>query len=190
MIIKYWCTRFSAESEELREELAVWTRWLANGSPPWAAYRALMTGRLVSKLVHKLTTKHTMEACGSNNLCGGLKAGIEGAIYVSKRAFGKGTPPNAVSSDSHPRGANGLEMLWEGIYEPNDSGEENTDVEALLMPPPTDGGGELTEEEPFNVGKNRGNLQPEENLAGCLLADAANSFNNLSMLEMLWTVVH
>ena len=40
MMLKDWCRRFSAESEDLREELAAWTIWLANGSPPWAAYRA------------------------------------------------------------------------------------------------------------------------------------------------------
>ena len=77
-MLKDWCTRFGAESEELRGELAAWTRWLANGSPPWAAYRALIAGRLVAidknpgvrpvgigeairrlmeKLVHSLTGK-------------------------------------------------------------------------------------------------------------------------------------
>ena len=81
--------------------------------------------RLMAKLVHTLTTTQAMEACGSNNLCGGLKAGIEGAIHASKRAFGKETPPNVVSSDSHPKGATGLETLWEGGSEPEDSeGEE------------------------------------------------------------------
>ena len=104
-MLKDWCTRFGAESEELREELAEWTRWLSNGSPPWAAYCALMAGRLVAldknpgvrpvgigeairrlmiKFVHSLTTTHAMEECGTNNLCSGLKAGIEGAIHASK----------------------------------------------------------------------------------------------------------
>ena len=45
-------------------------------------------------------------------------------------------------------------------------------------------------EEAFNRGKTRGNLQPEDDLTGCLLADAANGFNNLSRLAMLWTVAH
>ena len=110
MMLKDWCTRFSAESESLRKELAAWTRWLANGSPSWAAYRALMAGhlvalekcpgvrpvvigeairRLMAKLVHKGTTTQAMEACGSNNLCGSLKAGIKGTIHASKRIFEK-----------------------------------------------------------------------------------------------------
>ena len=80
-MLKYRCTRFGAESEELREELAAWTRWLANRLPPWAAYRALMAGclvaldknsgvrpvgigeairRLMAKLVHTLTTTQAM----------------------------------------------------------------------------------------------------------------------------------
>ena len=44
--------------------------------------------------------------------------------------------------------------------------------------------------EPFNGGMTRGNMQPEEDLAGCLLADTANGFNNLSSLAMLWAVAH
>ena len=36
----------------------------------------------------------------------------------------------------------------------------------------------------------RGALRPEDDLAGCLLADTANGFNNLSRLAMLWTVAH
>ena len=56
--------------------------------------------RLMAKLVHTLTTTQAMKVCGTNNLCGRLKAGIKGAIHASKRAFGKETPPNAVLSDS------------------------------------------------------------------------------------------
>ena len=37
----------------------------------------------------------------------------------------------------------------------------------------------MTEEEPFVGGKTRGEMRPEEDLAGCLLEDAANGFNNL-----------
>ena len=38
---------------------------------------------LMAKLVHSITTTHAMGACGTNNLCGGLKAGIEGAIHAT-----------------------------------------------------------------------------------------------------------
>ncbi|KAI2490418.1 hypothetical protein MHU86_24150 [Fragilaria crotonensis] len=43
-----WLLRFGRESEALREEMAAWTNWLANTSPPWAAYRAVMANRLVA----------------------------------------------------------------------------------------------------------------------------------------------
>ena len=83
---------------------------------------------------------------------------------------------------------NGLETLWEGISEPSESGGEDTIAEALITQPHTNGGKGMAVKEPFNGGKTRGNMQPEEDLAGCLLADAANGFNNLSRLAMLWTV--
>ena len=101
--------------------------------------------RLMEKLVHTLTTTQAMEACGTKNLCGGLKAGIKGAIHTSKRSFGKTNPLNAVSSDSHPKGANGFETLWEGTSEPSKSEGEDTDVEALLTQPPANGGGEMAD---------------------------------------------
>ena len=43
-----WMLRCRRESEALREEMAAWTNWLANTSPPWAAYRAVMANRLVA----------------------------------------------------------------------------------------------------------------------------------------------
>ena len=121
---------------------------------------------LMAKLVHKQTTTQAMEACGRNNLCGGLKAGIEGSVHTSKRVFGKETPSNAVSSDSHPKGVTGLETVWEGVSKPEDSQGEDTDVKALLpQPPPQWQGGRETndgrnpmEEEPFVGGNIRGDL--------------------------------
>ena len=112
-----------------------------NGSPPWAAYHALMDRRLVAlykfmgvcpvvigesicrlmaNLVQTITAHHAKEACGNNNLCDRLKSGIEGVVHASKRAFGRNTPPNAVSSNSHPKEANGLDILWEGVSESTD----------------------------------------------------------------------
>eukprot|EP00957_Ditylum_brightwellii_P045845 3478240-Ditylum_brightwellii.AAC.1 len=43
-----WLLRFGVASEELREEIALLADWLSNGSPPWAAYRALIAGCLVA----------------------------------------------------------------------------------------------------------------------------------------------
>ena len=68
---------------------------------------------LMAKLVQSITTHQAMEACGSNNLCDGLKSVIQGAVHASEKEFGRKTPPNVVSSDIHPEGANILETLWE-----------------------------------------------------------------------------
>ena len=87
---------------ELREEMAHWTEWLANTSPPWAAYRATMASCLVAmdkmpevrpvgigEIYHRLWAKLVIKDCGSqaklscgtSELCAGLEAGIEGAIH-------------------------------------------------------------------------------------------------------------
>ena len=80
-MLKDWCKRFSAESKALREELAAWTLWLANGSPPWEGYCALIAEqpvaldkspvvrtvgigeairRLMAKLVQSITSHQAM----------------------------------------------------------------------------------------------------------------------------------
>ena len=77
-----------------------------------------------------------MEACESHKLFSGLKDGIEGAVHANKPAFWRKTPPNTVSSDSHPKGATGLETLWEGGSKPTNSQEEEKEVQALLTQSP------------------------------------------------------
>jgi hypothetical protein len=88
---------------ELRQELANWVEWLSNESPPWAAYRALMSRRLVAldkqpgvwpvaivEIRQWCIAKGNLvdsgaEAkgtCGSVQLCAGLEAGIEGTLHV------------------------------------------------------------------------------------------------------------
>ena len=76
--------------------------WMANSSPPWAAYRALMACRLVAldkrpgvrpvgigetlrqalaKLVMRAAGDQAKTVCGKLQLCAGLKAGIEGVTH-------------------------------------------------------------------------------------------------------------
>jgi hypothetical protein len=76
---------------------------LANSFPPWAAYRALMAGRLVAldkcpgvrpirvgETWWRLAAKATLlvsgcdakEQCGIDQLCAGLEAGIKGGIHA------------------------------------------------------------------------------------------------------------
>ena len=46
--LRNWILRFGCASEELRVVVARLAYWMANSSPPWAAYRALMACRLVA----------------------------------------------------------------------------------------------------------------------------------------------
>ena len=76
---------------------------MANSSPPWADYRALMACRLValnksprvwpvgiggtlrqaiSKLVMREAQDQAKTVCGSLQLCPGLEAGIEGETHA------------------------------------------------------------------------------------------------------------
>ena len=97
-----WLLSFGLASIELREEMAHWTEWLANTSPPWTAYRATMASHLVAMnkmpgvrplgigeiyrrlwamLVIKDCGSQEKQLCGTSQLCAGLEAEIEGAIH-------------------------------------------------------------------------------------------------------------
>ena len=77
--------------------------WLGNGRPPWTAYRALISGRLIAldkqagirpvgvgetwrrmmaKCLLRVDGPEAKAACGTTQLAGGLEAGIEGAIHA------------------------------------------------------------------------------------------------------------
>ena len=96
--------RFGLASRLLRATVAEFARWMTNEYPPWAAYRGLMAGRLIAldkmlgirpigigetwrrlfaKTVILVTGDDTTEACGSEQLCAGLKAGIEGGVHAA-----------------------------------------------------------------------------------------------------------
>ena len=83
---------------------------MANSSPPWAAYLALMACRLVAldkrpgvrpvgigetlrralaKLVMRAAGEQAKTACGDLQLCAGLAAGIEGANQSRRSKEGK-----------------------------------------------------------------------------------------------------
>ena len=182
--MKNWLLRHGQASHLLREELAAWTEWLSNCSPPFAAYRALMGCRLIAldkepgvrplgigeiwrraiaKCALSVCGQDAKAACGSTNLCAGLEAGIEGALHsVRQRMQMEGR------------------MVF-GEFEGDDDpgplldGEEDADDDRELFTqpdPPEDEMDELSDNELV------------------LLVDAANGFNNLSRYSMLWTVRH
>ena len=45
--LQHWLLRFREASGDLRLIFGDFTEWLVNGRPPWDAYRALISGRLI-----------------------------------------------------------------------------------------------------------------------------------------------
>ena len=101
--LRNWLLHFRCASEELRVVVARLTDWMANSSPLWAAYRALISCRLVALdkrpgvgpvgigetlrralaiLVMREAWDQAKTACGNLQLCAGLEAGIEGATHA------------------------------------------------------------------------------------------------------------
>ncbi len=95
--------RYGTSSTSFRQEMATWTEWLSNESPPWAAYRATMATRAVAfnkfpgvrpisigesyrrlwaRLIISQTRDQAKAACNTTELCAGLEAGIDGAIHA------------------------------------------------------------------------------------------------------------
>ena len=108
--LQHWIIRFGAASRELRLIVEVFGEWLCNGRPPWAAYRAMMSGRLIAlgkfpgirpvrigetwrrllaKCLLRVTSQEAKAACGTEQLEGGVEAGIEGAIHSMRLLWGQ-----------------------------------------------------------------------------------------------------
>jgi hypothetical protein len=106
--LQHWLLRFGAASRKLRIALAEFTDWLSNSFPPWAAYRAIIAGRLcavdkcpgvrplgvgeswrraIAKMLLLVAGSEAKEACGIDQLCAGLEAGIEGAIHAMQNLW-------------------------------------------------------------------------------------------------------
>ncbi|KAI2504762.1 hypothetical protein MHU86_9698 [Fragilaria crotonensis] len=188
-----WLLRFGRESEALREEMAAWTNWLANTSPPWAAYRAVMANRLVAldkqpgtrpvgigevyrrlwaKCLLKAIGSQATAACGNFNLCAGLQAGIEGAVHAVRDVFADPSLIPAPPPDSQDADA----PLTQASEDPP------------AAPPPIPLA-DMTLDEAFAAIADDVGLSSAE-ASAVLLVDATNGFNELGRKAMLWTVRH
>ena len=182
--LRNWLIRFGANSERLRVEMAAWAEWLANESPPWAAYRATMMCRLValdktpgtrpvgigeiwrrlwSKTIILIVGDQATAACGNYNLCAGLPAGIEGAIHAAAKNWDEAhgdnlETPSAIPAEGWPPPVLEETPLPPDTQEPMAAETEDTDPAA-------------------------------DPIIGSLI-DAFNGFNELNRKAMLWTVRH
>jgi hypothetical protein len=195
VMMKKWLLRYGRASQELREELAAWVEWLGNEGPPWAAYRAMKSCRLVAldkcpgvrpvgigeiwrraiaKCTLKACGKDAKATCGSTQLCAGLEAGIEGAMHSVRT--------RAEKEESMEFGE------WEvddSIWEKEAEDGEVQDSLPMRLEREQVANTILTQESQEEDGMD--DATTEEIL---LQVDAANGFNSLSRLGMLWTVRH
>ena len=176
--LRWWLLGFGAESEALREEMAAWSRWLANTSPDWAAYRAVMAARLVpldkqpgvrpigiGEIFRRLLAKCLLLVCGSgatascgaSNLCVGLKAGVEGAAH----AMSKLLPSMPSRENASPDGNN--DDAASAAVETQGGIGGNSSVEARVV---------------------------DDDPEVMLLVDARNGFNELNRVAAMWTIRH
>ena len=102
-MMQHWILRFKAASGELWLIGGDFIECIGNGRPPWAAYRALMSGRLIAldkqpgirpvsvgetwrRLMAKcqlwVTGPEARAAWGTAQLPGEVEAGIEGGIHA------------------------------------------------------------------------------------------------------------
>ena len=100
--IQGWLLKFGEDSTRLRNRVENFVDWLVNGSPPWADYFTFMSGlmfaldkhtgvltvgvgetwrRLFAKIVLNVMGPYATMVCQDDQLCAGIKSGIDGAIH-------------------------------------------------------------------------------------------------------------
>ena len=103
--LQHWLLRFGEASGKLQQIVVEFGEWFSNGRTPWAAYRAMMSVRLIAldkssgirpvrigetwrrllvKCLLQVTGQEAKAACGTEQLAGGgVEAGIEGEIHAT-----------------------------------------------------------------------------------------------------------
>ena len=117
--LQHWLLRFGAASGELRLIIAEVGEWLSNERPSCAVYRAMMSGRLIAlnkspgirpvgigetwrhllaKCLLQVSGQETKAACGTEQLAGGVEAGIEGVIHAARLQWAQNSHEEDFSS--------------------------------------------------------------------------------------------
>jgi hypothetical protein len=182
-MLKEWLLRHEVSSERLQEEMAHWIVWLSNDSPPFAAYRAVNSARMLAAdkkpgvrplacgeiwmrlwadCLNTETKVGATTACGNVNLCAGLRAGIVGNLHA-------------------------VRAIW-----PQSAGWERDGGEVTAPMPATEGTSMAVTRardpgEPEDVSRSR--YVPDSGF-GTTLFDAKNGFNKVNRYLMLWTAAH
>ena len=135
--------KFGTQSESLRESMAAVIRRLANSFVDWNDIRALKAKRLIalakcpgvrpigigeiadrfcSKVMVYITGEDVQMECGTDQLCSGLKSGIEAGIHAIKTLFNDHSEEgwglllidaaNAFNSISRPMALWNARILW------------------------------------------------------------------------------
>ena len=185
---EYWILRCGAASQLLREELAAWAEWMSNGSPPWAAIRAICATRMLPadkepgvrpiscgeiwyRLMSKCNLEYTKErakwACGNRQLCAGLESGLEGALHAMREQWPecKGWIDADDAADTE-----NIKTEWEGDGDQPEPEVEEDFTYAQVEPAPV--------------------LPMGMKGQGVTLFDARNGFCELQRMGMLWTIRH
>ncbi|KAL3806424.1 hypothetical protein ACHAXA_007766, partial [Cyclostephanos tholiformis] len=160
------CLRHGAHSKRLRGIMADWVIWLSNGSPPYAAYRAVNTVRTVA-----LDKCPGVRPLGVGELRAGLRSGTEANLHAVRAIW--------------PQSAGWTE---DGASEEEDDGDPSSDATLRsriraegVLAPGTDPG--AAEDATFS------RYEPETGF-GTALFDARNGFNEINRYLMLWNVAH
>ena len=140
--LQVWLLKFGEDSTRLRNRVENFVDWLVNGSPPWADYFTFMSGlmfaldkqtgvltvgvgetwrRLFAKTVIKVTVPESTMLCQDDQLCAGLKAGIDGAIHGVQALWDKNLSTEEwdflfVDANNAFNKINRVGMLWTVRY--------------------------------------------------------------------------
>ena len=122
MSLQHWLLCFGALSSVLRLTVAYFTEWLGKGPPPWATYRALISGRLITldknpgirlvrvgetwwrlmaKCVVRVMGQEAKAVCKREQLDGGVEAGIEDGIHDMRLLWAQYIPGGGLGVPPH-----------------------------------------------------------------------------------------